>query len=98
MAIKEQLQDLHASLTLYFTQALAESMEEGAEPLPSATLSVIVSFLRNNDITADVKDDADLEELRLKLMEEKSGGASKNVVEVANKVAEVMQFDPTSIM
>lgn len=94
---KELLQEVHSMLAEYFLAELKVAQEEGT-PMVSSTLSVIVTFLKNNEITADVKDDADLEELRMMLTAEKSGGTSKNVVEVADKVAAVMQFDPSSIM
>ena len=94
---KELLQEVHSMLAEYFLEELKMAREEGI-PMVSSTLSVIVTFLKNNEITADVQDDADLEELRMMLTAEKSGGHSSSVVEVADKVAQVMQFDPHSVM
>ena len=94
---KELLQEVHAMLADYFLEELKRAREEDI-PMVSSTLSVIVTFLKNNEITADIRDDADLEELRMMLTAEKSGGNSSSVVEVADKVAQVMQFDPPSVM
>lgn len=94
---KELLQEVHSMLAEYFLEELKMAREEGI-PLMSSTLSVIVTFLKNNEITADVRDDADLEELRMMLTAEKAGGNSSSIVEVADKVAQVMQFDPSSVM
>lgn len=59
---KSRLSELHAR----FTEALIKELEEaGAEniPLPAADKSVIVKFLKDNDITAEA-DDVGMSNLR----------------------------------
>lgn len=59
---KSRLSELHAR----FTEALIAELEEAGEaniPLPAADKSVIVKFLKDNDITADA-DDVGMAQLR----------------------------------
>lgn len=68
------LQGLHTLLAEYFKRELEASMEEDGFPIPSATLGVIVTFLKNNNITADIKDGVDIDldehELLVELIKE----------------------------
>lgn len=57
-----KLNTLHELLTDMFIQDLQMSIEDGI-PMSSADKSVIVTFLKNNDITA-TPDEAGLTELR----------------------------------
>ena len=59
---KSRLSELHRQ----FTEALIKELDEADEgnyPLAAADKSVIVKFLKDNDITADVDDEA-LDQLR----------------------------------
>lgn len=95
------LQGLHTLLAEYFKRELEASMGEDGFPIPSATLGVIVTFLKNNNITADIKDDADIEELRAKITKRKAKSKDErasNLIEVADSVGEAMGFSPEHIM
>lgn len=94
------LQEVHTLLAKYFMQEIEASMQEDGFPIPSATLGVMVAFLKNNDITADVRDRDGLEELKARLMSEKeeSKDRGKQLVEIADRVGDVMGFDPAKVM
>lgn len=53
----------------------------------------MVTFLKNNDITADVKDNADLEQLRESIKKDVKG---EHVIENANRISKYMDdVDPS---
>ncbi|MGL5261217.1 MAG: hypothetical protein ACRC9P_02410 [Bacteroides sp.] len=89
---KELLHEVHGMLASYFLDELKYAKEEGV-PMMSSTLSVIVTFLKNNEITADVMDDNNLEALREEIInarETRSKGSK--VVEIAERTADIMGF------
>ena len=91
---KELLQEVHSMLAEYFLEELKMAREEGI-PLMSSTLSVIVTFLKNNEITADVRDDFQLAELREQIMEKASTSEERGakLVSVAERTAEIMGYE-----
>lgn len=93
------LQEVHSLLAEYFLKELKASMEEGGFPLPASTLGVIITFLKNNDITADVRDRDGLEDLKARLIQEKDAkDRGKQLIEIADRAGDVMGFDPESVM
>lgn len=88
---KELLQEVHAMLAQYFLDELRMSKEDGI-PMMSSTLSVIVTFLKNNEITADVRDGKDLSQLReeLKVEAKTTQERGAKLVSIASNVARIM--------
>lgn len=76
-APRSRLADLHAMFADYLTQTLKEAMEPpkydeegnmigGGIPLDAATMGVVRTFLKDNEITCEPEDIGTLDELREK--------------------------------
>lgn len=95
------LQQVHTLLAEYFLKEIEASMAEDGFPIPASTLGVVVTFLKNNEITADVRDKDGIAELKARLIKEKdnpSEDRGKQLIEIADHVGNVMGFDPSQVM
>lgn len=91
---KELLQEVHTMLAEYFLEELKAAKEDGI-PMMSSTLSVIVTFLKNNEITADVRSNEDLSALREKIRAQTKTQEERGakLVEIAEETAKIMDFN-----
>lgn len=90
--VKDILQDIHYLLAEGFKEFLKENKGRFNE-VPASSLQVIVSFLKNNDVTADVKDAGDLAELRSMLTKNKAKDPN-TLVKVASGVQDILNGTP----
>jgi hypothetical protein len=72
-ATEDALGELHATVARVLTSAIATQGEE----VTAATLSVAVTFLKNNNITADPSSNAELAELTAALAARRKDGKGK---------------------
>lgn len=82
----ERLNALHVALTEMFLEDIRMSKEDGI-PMASADKSVIVTFLKNNDITASPDED-DLDNLReefQQLTDERKRKKALDLIDAASK-------------
>lgn len=96
---KDVLQEVHTLLADYFKESLTLAIKDGIE-IPASTLGVVVSFLKNNEITADVRDKDGLEDLKERLINRKADAKDKgkDLIEIAEHVGSVMDFDSEIVM
>lgn len=90
--VKDLLQEVHLLLAKKFKEELTMERDE---PIPGSVYSVIVSFLRNNDITADVRSSDDLADLKEMLIQERaedSESKASGIIDVADKVSDIMGY------
>lgn len=90
-AASRRLGELHGLFAEYLRKILEEAAGEGEDALPldAATMGVIRTFLKDNDITADPSNADDLAELRARLSEENKRHRQKS--NVLNMVAEATE-------
>lgn len=84
-ANKSELDELHRLLTRAFTQGIENDLEDGV--FNPAFLSAAAKFLKDNEITAEVKSDEDLSALRAALRESSRARRAGNIVDIAQKRA-----------
>lgn len=68
-ATLKELQELHKLLARALTKRITKDMDDEI-PTDAATLGAVITFLKNNSVTADPKDADDLDDLRKKLTEQ----------------------------
>lgn len=62
----ESLDALHGALAAYLGDILREA-QENKEELPNGTLNAVITFLKNNNITADIVESEGLQNISTKL-------------------------------
>lgn len=84
------LEELHALVTRSYTTRITQDLEDDI-PTDAATLSGAAKFLKDNAITADPADKADLKGLQARLKEAgeqrslKAAGSRSNILDLVRK-------------
>lgn len=64
----ELMNELHNVVAKYYKDYMADALEDGEE-VSSGTLAAVNTFLKNNNITVDLVESDDLQDLGLQLRE-----------------------------
>ena len=84
----DELHELHSLVTRSYSERIQKDLEDGF-PTDAATLSGAAKFLKDNAVTADPADKADLKDLQAKLKEQalarERGKARSNVLDLVRK-------------
>lgn len=91
-ANKKELGSLHSKFTKFLADELEMYIEEGI-PMAAADKTVIMTFLKNNNITAESTDE-DLQRIRKQFADIKEENRDKALVILKQAYAESIQQDP----
>lgn len=91
-ANKKELGSLHSKFTKFLADELQMYIEEGI-PMAAADKTVIMTFLKNNNITAESTDE-DLQRVREQFVSIKEENRDKALVILKQAHAESIQLNP----